>query len=305
MSDVLDAVVVGAGPAGLTAARVIAEGGARCTVIDRMGPGGLLMYMGPLHDVEAPLSGKTGPELIEDLAAAAIGAGAELLIDDVMDVKQAGGDWLLKILDQQARARTLVIATGLDAGRLGIDNEAEYEGHGISHCANCDGPFYAGKPVVVAGGDRWALQEALDLTASASGVTLVSARPVEESVPEAARFFGEASGVRHVAGRIVGLGGTGRLDHVLVEGSSGRERVPAAGLFVFADRRPQTAFLGKLPVLADGGAVNSRDGTTAIASLFACGDVRMGAMQRIPDAIADGARAGQNVLRWLGRSAQG
>lgn len=300
MSETYDVIVVGAGPAGLSAARVVAQGGGRCAVIDKMGPGGQLMNMGEIRDCAVAGAGTQGPEMIERMVEGAMAAGAELLVDEVSAVTPSGGGFRVTTLEQKLSATVVIIATGLLPGRTGLAGEEELEGRGISHCAVCDGPLYAGKRVVVAGASRWAMQEALDLAETAEHVTLVSEGEVPDLPPDLAAAFAAQGNIRRLTGRIVAHSGAGGLDHVTIEGPHGRERIAARGLFLQINRRPASGLLPRGDALAaDGHILVDEDGATGLDGVLACGDVRMGAMQSIDEAIADGERAGQNALRRL------
>src|SRR3954469_2589298 len=166
-----DVVVIGGGAAGLSAGAYAATAGLSCLVIDRMGGGGELMNLGLLHDLDESPS---GPDVAARLLEAAMAAGAELGIAEVTGLRREGDRWHLATDDEAHTGRAVILAVGLAPGTLGLSNEAAYEGRGLSHCAACDGPLYAGQAVVVAGADRWARQEALDLAGIASDVTLVT-----------------------------------------------------------------------------------------------------------------------------------
>jgi cation diffusion facilitator CzcD-associated flavoprotein CzcO len=159
MAQDWDVVVVGAGVAGLAAARAAAEAGARICVIDRMGPGGVLMNLPALHDMPG---NPNGMDYASALLDAAMEAGAELAVAEVTALTPG---FAISTDDEAHSAKAVVLAVGLGNGRLGLAEENNYEGQGLSHCAACDGPLYAGARVVVAGHDRWAVQEALDLAA--------------------------------------------------------------------------------------------------------------------------------------------
>lgn len=294
MTRDVDVAVIGAGPAGLTAARVVAAAGLTCLVIDRMGPGGELMNMGEVHDVADLDPGATGPDLLATLVDDAMSAGAEITIDEVSHVDGLG-PFSLATSEGQIVAKAVVIATGLDKGTTGADGEATYEGRGLSHCANCDGPLYAGKRVVVAGNDRWAIEEAIALAAVAEHVTLASDGPLEP-LPEARQAALSAlTNISSTHGRITALHGDDALESVTVAGT----RTPAAGLFVLTNRHPATSLLHGLLDCTTSGHIAVRDGrATTVPGIYACGDVANPA-HRIAAAIADGEKAGQSAVRWV------
>lgn len=276
-----DVVVIGGGAAGLSAATAAAGKGLSCLVIDRMGGGGELMNLGPLHDLdEAP----TGPDLAARLLEEATTAGAELGIGEVAGLHRDGDLWAISTDDESHVARAVILATGLAPGTLCLDNESAYEGQGLSHCAACDGPLYRGQTVVVAGSDRWARQEAADLADIASQVMLVT-----HGGGAAPR-----SGVTVVPGRITGLEGSPALAAVVVARDDGGSplRLDTPVLFVQTGRRPALDFAPReLARDQDGRIATDAAMLTNLPTLFAAGDVRAGSRRTLPAAMADGQQA--------------
>lgn len=302
MTRHLDAVVIGAGPAGLTAARVIASSGLSCLLIDKMGPGGQLMNMGEVHEYPAIAPGTTGPDLLSTLLDEAMTSGAELAVDEVTGI-DGGTPWRISAAEAPVTATAVIVATGLGAGTTGLDEEPLYEGRGLSHCAICDGPLHVGKRVAVAGAGDWAAQEAIDLAQMAAHVTLVSGdtsgRTLASVTPERQAKLATLRNLRTVQGRVAALAGIDGLDAVVVATSGASLRIDASGLFVFSDRKPQTDFLGaRLATTLSGHIEAGPDQHASAAGIFACGDVASPA-ERIVMAIADGEKAGQNAVRWV------
>lgn len=300
MPECWDVVVIGAGPAGLTAAQVAGAQGLSCLCIDRLGPGGELINLGLLHDCPDLPPDTTGADLVTRLMNAANAAGVELAFGEVREL-QRGELWRIVTEDETHQARTVIVATGLTPGKLGVQDEERFEGTGLSHCASCDGPLYKGENVVVAGASEWAAQEALDLAALAGHVTLICPQP------EAARLSSERgarlaslSNVTVIPGRIASLEGAEGLDAVVVERDATQERHPARAVFVQSNRRAALDFAkGLLAVEADGRASVDADLCTSDKRAYAAGDVRAGTPERIASAIADGNRAGSAVARLL------
>jgi thioredoxin reductase (NADPH) len=286
MSTSFDVIVVGAGPAGLTAATGAARAGLKALCLDKLAPGGALINLTELHEVEGDAD---GPQIASKLTDEATEAGVELGFGEV--VKLTGsGPWTVETADgERHTGRAVVIATGLSKGTLGLPEEAEYDGRGLSHCASCDGPLYAGRPVVVAGTDGWAPREAAELQVVAGDVTVVGkpAAPLPD-------------GVRHLDGRIVALEGADGLQSVIVESGGARKSIPASAVFVYVGQSPAAEFLAEtLARDATGHIVVDEGGRTSAPTAFAVGDVRAGARHYLADAIADGQRAGQAIVTAL------
>ena len=286
MSTSFDVIVVGAGPAGLTAATGAARAGLKALCLDKLAPGGALINLAELHEVEGHAD---GAQIASQLTDEATEAGVELGFGEV--VKLTGsGPWTVETADgERHTGRAVVIATGLSKGTLGLPEEAEYDGRGLSHCASCDGPLYAGRPVVVAGTEGWAPREAAELQVVAGDVTVVGkpAAPLPD-------------GVHHLDGRIVALEGADGLQSVVVESGGARKSIPASAVFVYVGQSPAAEFLAEtLARDATGHIVVDDGGRTSAPTAFAVGDVRAGARHYLADAIADGQRAGQAIVTAL------
>jgi len=299
MPERWDVVVIGAGPAGLTAAAVAGSHGLRCLCIDRLAPGGELINLGRLHDCPDLPPETTGADLAATLADAATAAGVELGFGEVSEL-QRGEDWRVVTGDESHLARAVIVATGLAPGSLGVADEERFEGLGLSHCASCDGPLYRGESVVVAGAGRWAIQDAIDLAGLAGHVALICP---DEAAPHSDESTTKLAGLPNVTvtpGRIVGLEGAEGLEAVIVARGPARERQPARAVFVQSNRRAALGFAAD--VLAMDGVGRARvddDLCTSDPRAYAAGDVRAGAPEQLASAIADGQRAGLAVARLL------
>jgi thioredoxin reductase (NADPH) len=288
-----DVVVVGAGPAGLSAATVAARAGLKTLCLDKLAPGGALINLSELHGVE---NGGDGPQVASHLTDAATEAGVELGFGEVVKLSVAGsssGQWTVETADGETHnGRAVVLATGLNKGRLGLPEEESFEGRGLSHCASCDGPLYAGKPVLVAGATGWAAYEANELRGFGSDVTVVDT--LAGHLPE---------GIHRIDGRIVGLEGSDGLKSVVVESGGARKSVPASAVFVYVGQSPAAEFAPDLLARdGTGHIVVDEGGRTSAPTAFAAGDVRAGARHYLADAIADGQRAGQAIVTALNKT---
>jgi len=270
-----DVIVVGGGPAGLTAATEAARSGLKALCLDKLAPGGVLINLGRLHDFE---DGVDGPTLSSRLADEAMAAGVEVGFGEVSGLS-GSGPWTVATADgEQHSARAVVVATGLNKGRLGVPDEENYEGRGLSTCAMCDGPLYAGQSVIVAGVGGWADVEAEELKALVGEVTVMD--PARQ--------------------RIVGLEGSDGLSSVVIEADGARRTVPASAVFVYLNETPAAEFLpDSLARDATGHIVVDAEGRTSSPTVFAVGDVRGGAQRKLSEAIADGQRAGKALVATL------
>ncbi len=290
MNTTYDVIVIGAGPAGLTAATQTAQAGLKTFCLDKLAPGGALINLTELHDHP---DGGDGPTVASQLSDEATNAGVELGFGEV--VKLSGsGPWTIDTAEGESHTgRAIVIATGLAKGRLGLPEEDAFEGRGLSHCAACDGPLYAGQPVVVAGASGWAPHEAAELKAVTSDVTMVATGLANGLVTP-------PDGVASIDGCIVGLEGDDGLRSVVVETGGARKSIPASAVFVYVGQSPAAEFVpDSLARNATGHIVVDEEGRTSAAAAFAVGDVRAGARYYLSEAIADGQRAAQAVVKTL------
>lgn len=286
-----DLIVIGAGPAGLSAATEAARAGLGTLCLDKLAPGGQLINLGELHDFHDFEEEEVwnGPDLAARMTDEATVAGVEISFGEVTALS-GPAPWTIETSDGERRlARAIVIATGLHKGKLGLPNEADYEGRGISHCAHCDAPLYAGLPVVVAGAEGWAKAEVEELAGLVGKLTIV-----DESAAN------DPGGIPRIAGRIVALQGSDGLQSVIVESDAGRETLPANAVFVYVGQSPAAEFLpDSLARNATGHIVVDAEGRTSVSTAFAAGDVRAGARCFLSDAIADGQRAARTVAAAL------
>ena len=287
MSTDWDVAVVGAGTAGLVAARTAAERGLRVVAYERMSPGGQLVNLTALHDHPDG----TGPELTAALTAAAEGAGVRLVYAEVTHV-HPGTPARLETTDGEVTAGAVVVAAGLSAGRLGLPGESSLVGRGISTCAGCDGPLFRGRAVAVVGDDEWTAEEALELAGSASAVTVLVPGEPRWSAARAARLAADER-IEVVPGATVtALRGEGVLSGVVVRTPDGERELAVAGVFPFVGRRGPEGLVAGLAADAEGRLVPG-DG------VLVAGDARAGAEQSLAAAEADGRTAGEAAVAAL------
>ena len=176
-----DSVIIGSGPAGLTAAIYLSRAGLKNIVINGMEPGGQLTTTTEVENFPGFPQGISGPQLMEDIKSQSQNFGTEFLqavVKDIKDVENNGKKTFELHLDNGnvVETKTIILSTGASAKYLGIENERENIGKGVSACATCDGFFYRGKEVVVIGGGDTAMEEALFLTKFVNKVTIINRR---------------------------------------------------------------------------------------------------------------------------------
>lgn len=306
MSDATtyDAVVIGGGPAGLTAGMYLARAGRRTLLLEQTVLGGQIAQTSHLENYPGFPEAISGREFAERLEKQALRFGLEIQFGRV-EALRVEGEWKEVVAAGfPFRTRVAVIASGL-VQRLGVPGEEEFLGRGVSYCATCDGALYRQRPVAVVGVSEWAMEEAHYLTRFASTVYLVvPVQGVKPTTPLRREVLAHP-GVRVVAGArpveilgdasgVVGL--TAEVD-----GSAEPSRLDVDGVFIFSGRkRPGTDFLrGWADLDADGYVRVDEACETSVPGVYAVGDVRRHRFHQVAAAVGDGAIAGMDALRYL------
>lgn len=298
----VDLAIIGAGVAGLSAAATAAAHGPDVLVIEQMAPGGQIATVETIRNMPGFAEGVGGYELGPLLQQQAEEAGTRFLLDCVEHIAPApDAGFHIRTAQNMVHARAVIVATGSRRRALNVLGEAALEGRGVSHCASCDGHFFAGKTVIVAGGGDSAFDEAELLAGHAERVLIMhhGASPVAQArtVERVARL----PNVEIIAqADIIALEGTDALDHVLVALSDGQRRQAAAGLFVYVGLEPNTSLIADLVTLDDTGRIlTDAQFQTSCPGLFVAGDVRSGATALLASVAGDGASAARAALAYL------
>ena len=318
-AEIRDVVVLGSGPAGLTAAIYSARADLRTLVLEGEPssssdqPGGQLMLTTDVENFPGFAHGVLGPELMVSMRAQAERFGAEILTERASRVDLAStpmGIWIgdRDLPEPTLRARTLIIATGARSLMLGLENEARLLGHGVSTCATCDGFFFRDKRIVVIGGGDSALEEALFLTKFGDSVTVVHRRKeLRASKIMQDRAFRNEKITFRWDSTVVDVLGDERLTGLrLRDVNTGEEsEIVADGVFVAIGHAPSTElFAGQLET-DEAGYLVSREGTkTNVPGVFACGDVQDHVYRQAVTAAGSGCMAAIDAERYLSSLAQ-
>jgi thioredoxin reductase len=296
-----DVAVVGGGIAGLTAARTAVAHGLRVTAFDQLAPGGQLINLGEVAHYPGLPYKVTGPDLAGSLLEAAMTAGVEIGYGEVTGLT-AGTPLTLETADGTQTARAVVVATGLTPGRLDVPGAEAWAGRGLSECASCDGPLFAGQRVVVVGDDEWTALEAAELAALAAHVSVLVPGEPRWSAGAAQRLSALGGVEVRVDVHVSGLAGDGVLTGVTL--ADGGE-VAATGVFAYTGKTPRSAFLdaafGSTALSRSVSGCIDGDPATAVPGLFVAGDVRTGSTPYLVGAAADGLRAGLAAAAFLTR----
>ena len=299
-----DILIIGGGPAGLTAATYARRAGKSVLVIEKSAFGGQITWSPKVENFPGFLS-ISGNELGDKLLEQAMEQGAEVELDAVTAlVREDGGFTAETEFGGSFQGRSVILATGARPRMLGLSREEELVGSGVCYCAVCDGAFYKGKPVAVSGGGNSALQDALLLSESCSKVYLVHRRDSFRGEAKLVDALWEKKNVEFVLNaRITELLGEDALSAVTVEQEGKSRELKIDGLFVAVGHQPDNgAFAEFLTLDGAGYAASGEDCLTATPGLFVAGDCRAKEVRQLTTAAADGAVAALAACRWLDRT---
>ena len=283
-------MVIGAGPAGLSAALNARVRNKSVAVVSRRLTSPSL-EKAPWVDNYLGIERISGSELSGRFVEHARTAGAELIESDITGIFNLGDSFAALGSEREFSAKAVVIATG-SVQEASIPGESELLGMGVSYCATCDGPLYKGKRVVVLGYTAHAIEEANFLAQICSEVTYVAARSIKaEDRPEL------AEGIRVLKKRVLGIRGENKVEEVELDG----ETIPADGVFVVRDSIPVERLLEGIEV-ADGAIVVDREMATNVPGVFAAGDCT-GRPYQVAKAVGEGLVAGLSAARYVDRMA--
>ena len=310
MSEVRNVIVIGSGPAGLTAAIYTARANMAPLVIEGEPsstsdqPGGQLMLTTDVENFPGFPDGIMGPELMSNFRAQAERFGAEFLTEKVSRIDFSERPFRVWVRDDEYRADTIIVSTGAQSLMLGLDGESRLMGHGLSTCATCDGFFFRGQEIAVVGGGDSAIEEATFLTRFADKVTIIHRRDeLRASKIMQDRAFANDKIEFLWNHTVTAIHGDDKVEGVqvtnTVDGSV--SDLAVTGLFVAIGHRPNTdIFRGVLDMEDNGYLITQPDSTvTNIPGVFACGDVKDQTYRQAITAAGSGCMAAIDAERWL------
>lgn len=301
-----DAVVIGAGPAGITAALYLVRSGVSVALVENAAPGGQILSTAEIENYPGFPKSIKGWELADLFDAHLASYPVERVRGQVLSMEQTEGrTFLLHLAEGKTlEAKSVVACTGAHHRKLGAPGEDAFSGKGVSYCAVCDGNFYRGRDVAVVGGGNSALEEALYLSRIVNKVYLIHRRDAFRGAMVYQNKVREAENIELVTGSVVDeiRGGTAGVDSVAVRRlDSGETRViPVEGVFIYVGMEPVSGYLPEgVNRDAAGFVLTDAEMCTNIPGIFAAGDIRAKRCRQVSSAVGDGATAATAASSYL------
>ncbi|MBI9095477.1 MAG: thioredoxin-disulfide reductase [Sphaerochaeta sp.] len=290
-----DILIIGAGVAGMAAAQYASRAGRSVTLIEELAPGGQTMFIDMIENYPGFDEPIGGYDMAVKFQKQAEHFGAKIAYTSVTTLKKEGDLFIAETSGESYQAKAVILATGAKHRHLGVEGEEEYAGKGVSYCGTCDGPFFRGKKILVVGGGDTALTDAIFLSKLSEHVTIIHRKDRFRGQDNLARQVERNKNIEvvmnHTLSKIVGDGNkvTGVVLKDLKENKEYTREFDA--VFIFVGMLPQTGLLDKTLLDHDGYAKTNEKMETALAGLYAIGDVRDTVFRQLITAASDGAIA--------------
>ena len=286
-----DIIVIGGGPAGITAGLYGIRAGKKVLILEAKKIGGKILkahmvdnYPGTPHI--------TGEELGKKLLDQAIDLGIEIKYEKAMNIMDMNGKKVVQTLDNMYETKTVIIATGNDRRELGLPNEKEFIGKGVSYCATCDGNFFKNKDVAIVGGGEESLDDALYLANICNKVYFIYNRKMDVS-----KLSNDNIEIIDNS-KVIEIKGNNKLDSIIID-KDDRE-IKVSGLFIAIANVPETSYLlNGINTNKNGNVIVEDDLVTEKEGIFVAGDIREKMLRQVATAISDGAIAATEAIKYI------
>ena len=293
---IYDLIIIGGGPAGLTAGIYATRGKLNTLLLDKLAPGGLVATTEWVENYPGFPEEIAGAELMKKMEEQALKFGVEIIsIKEVLSVDLRNKIKTIKVKEGEYKTKAVIIATGTEPKKLNIPGEDKFRGRGVSYCATCDGPFFKDKDIVVIGAGSSGIQEGLYLLRFVKSATVVEFLPdmtAEKILQE--RALKEPRMKFYLNHMVTSINGENKVESVTIKSrQTGEEKkIGAQGVFVYVGLTPMTGFLkGEMELDKWGYIIAGEDTETSVPGVYAAGDVRQKILRQITTAIGDGATA--------------
>jgi len=292
-----DVIIIGAGPAGLSAGMYASRLGAKTLIIEKLMPGGQITLSSEIENYPGVCEVKSGIELMQCWPNQAKRFGAEIINDEVIQIEKQE-NFKIKTHSNEYHSKVVIIATGSSHKRAGFEGEVDFIGKGVSYCAVCDGYFYKDKIVAVIGGGDTALEEALYLSKIAKKVYLIHRRSEFRAAPKTQQKVFNTPNIEIILNeRVKKVFGKEFVEGIIL---SSNKVLKVDGVFVFVGMKPNNELVKNLVELNSHGEVKvNLKMQTSLKGMFAAGDIREESVKQVVAAAGDGASAAINAIRYL------
>jgi thioredoxin reductase (NADPH) len=302
---IYDLIIIGGGPAGLTAGIYATRGKLDTLLLDRLNPGGLVASTEWVENYPGFPEGIVGAELMKKMEEQATKLGLQITpFNEVSSVDLKSKIKTIKVDQEEYKSKAVIIASGTEPKKLNIPGEEKFKGRGVSYCATCDGPFFKDKDIVIIGAGSSGIQEGLYLTRFVKSITMVEFMPhmnaekiLQERAQKEPKFINLF--LNHMA---TSINGENQVESVTIKSrETGKEKIiPSAGVFVYVGWNPMTHFLkGQVDLDQWGYVIAGEDTKTSVPGVFAAGDVRQKILRQITTAVSDGTVAAYMAERYV------
>lgn len=298
---IYDILIIGSGPAGVTASIYAARSNKKVLVFEKEAFGGLITHSPKIENYPG-FNSISGLDLADKFIAQAMDLGVNFEFDNILEVKKEDNNFVLVGENNTYTGRSVIIATGSKHRMLGLENEEKLTGHGVSYCAVCDGPFFTGCDVIIVGGGNSAQQEAVLLSGYCKSVTMVQ---------NLDKLTGEASGIELINKteninvlynkKVIELIGTEKLEAIVIQDVNTQEKqvLNTDGVFVAIGHMANNEPFKNICSLDEFGFIKSDECKTNVDGLYVAGDCRQKKIRQISTAISDGTLSAVMAISYL------
>ncbi len=296
-----DIIIIGGGPAGLSAGIYSSRLGAKTLLLERLTPGGQITLSSEIENYPGVCEVKSGIELMECWPKQAQKFGCEIISEEAKKLKFENNEWIVFTNSKEYKAKALIIATGSTPKKAGFIGEEEYVGKGVSYCAVCDGFFYKDKIVAVIGGGDTALEEALYLSKIAKKVYLIHRRDKFKAAPITQKKVFNTPNIEIIFNATVKkVFGNPFLEGIILNVNGEEKELKVDGVFVFVGMKVNNELVKDLVELNEFGEIKvNLKMETSKKGIFAAGDVRENSVKQVVAAAGDGAVAAINAIKYI------
>ena len=298
-----DLIILGGGPAGLTAALYAGRSRLKTLILEKIGVGGRILLTEVIENFPGFADGINTADLIKRMQEQVTNLGINIVLEEVLDidcqskrVQTNGGTY---------SADAIIIATGAQPRKLGVPGEDKLTGRGVSYCATCDGPLYRDKNVVIIGGGNAMAEEALYLTRFAKSVNIIHRRDQLRASPILQEKLKENKKINFsLSSVLTEITGSGKVEAMKIKdlNTSQEKLIQCDGIFIYIGYNPDTVFLkDKLNLDETGFIITGEDMSTSMDGIFACGDCRKKSLYQVITACGDGAVAADSAYKYLSK----